>query len=782
MKLKKLLASAVSFAMLVSSTAAFAAAPSQYDGKPYPSNVQTSDADGEMNLAVIANGDVKIYGDTMYIEGSVYSNGTIYGGNGQGNVIKGAFISGTENQTETGAAGAVAIRYGYVHVDDDGNTDVTNAYSVGLEHEGAILDKETSFDYSYTPYTYPEITEYEENRSANQWRSVATISDDIHIGTLTDVNGAGLIIDASEKDITVVIDELVVGSNPFIQVVGDNHVNLYIKKWVQNNGASVNLGLATTDGNYSNWDLVDQFASNAYPIYAMDANGIPRPKQDILEKLNPNQIDLYIDTESGVLNLQGAKIAANIHTNAETLQVGMSAEIYGNIESGAKSFETIGAGYINGKVIVPNAASTIHNSSCIQGQLITDTLLINGAGSILNRTDSLNVSSTPSETNKPSDDKGIHLDIIEDVVYVVIGDGSKPQFTLDKNTNYKWEVEDTSKVWFDSNSAGENQWYPGYFTADDATFDYNQWGSVQPGDEVVVKATSVDDANVFDTAKIVFVASADDIPKPTDPPAEPTATPAPVPTGSEIDLEGVGYAYIFGYEPTIHGEDVTDADGNVTGSKMVAEVKMAPDDAVTREQVAAMIMRLIDQKYDTKTAKYAMTENIRQHTGTWYARGLAFLAGKGTFDGIESVETGVVTRGEVAKLVAYGLNLSNTTDTGFADIADSPYKTYIEVMAAYNYMNGVDDDKFEPNRVMTRAEFCAMFNNIIGRTNAELVSADGVKVTPELYSIVDLDGHWAEDTMLRATSVYDDNGKVDIQTRLDNIRNVLDNYDGQKWF
>lgn len=760
MNMKKFMAGILSLSMLATAATAFAAAPSAYDGKPYPANVQSNDPDGEMNLAVIANGDVKIYGDTMYIEGSVYSNGTIYGGNGQGNVIKGAFISGTENQTETGEAGATAIRYGYVHVDDDGNTDVTNAYSVGLNHEGAILDKDTSFGYSYTPYTYPEIDNYVEDRSANQWRSVATISEDTHFGTLSDVNGAGLIIDATEQDITVVIDKLVVGANPFIQVVGGHHVNLYVKNWIQNGGANVNLGLATTDGNYSNWDLVDQFASNAYPIYAMDENGIPRPKQDILEMLNPNQIDLYIDTESGVVNLQGAKIAANIHTNAKTLQIGMSAEIYGNIESGAKNFETIGSGYINGKVIVPNAASTIHNSSCIQGQLITDTLLINGAGSILNQTDSLNVSGKPSEPNKPGDDKNIHLDIIEDVVYVVIGDGSKPQFTLDKNTNYKWTISDSSKVWYGTNSLNENEWNPGYMTADDVTFEYNQWGGVQPGDEVTVKATSVDDENVYDTAKIIFVASADDIPK-----AEPTPTPD-VPKGNEIDLYGLGYAYIFGYEP---GEPVNG----------VTSIYMAPDDDVTREQVASMLMRMIDQKNGSKSASYQLTPNISAHKGTWYERGLAYLASKGTFDGIAEVNVGPVTRGEVAKLVAYGLNLSNTKETAFADIADSPYKQYIEIMAAYGYMEGTSDNGFEPNRVMTRAEFCKMFNNIIGRDTMGLTMADGRQVTAEDYSIVDIDGHWAESTILKATSAYDNDGNVDLAARQDNIRNKLDNYDSQ---
>lgn len=779
MKTKKLVSCLLACAMtVVSAASVFAAAPSSYDGQPYPEGVETSDTDGQMNLAVIANGDVKIYGDAMYIEGSVYSNGTIYGGNGQGNVIKGAFISGTENQTETGAAGATAIRYGYVHVDDYGNTDVTNAYSTGLDHEGAILDKDTSFGYSYTPYTYPEIANYVDNQVANQWRSVATVTEDTHFGTLSDVNGAGVVIDASEKDITIVIDKLEVGANPFIQVVGDHHVNLYVKNWVQNGGANVNLGIAVTDGNYSNWDLVDQWVSNAYPIYAADENGIPRPKQDILEKLNPSQIDVYLDNESGVINLQGAKIAANIHTNAETLQIGMSAEIYGNVESGAKSFETIGSGYINGKVIVPNASSTIHNSSCIQGQLITDTLLINGAGSILNQTDSLNVSKTPSETEKPADDKDIYLDIIEDVVYVVIGDGSLPKFTLNKNTNYNWVIDDSSKIWFDSNSLGENVYYPGYMTADDVTFGYNTWGGVKAGDVIPVKAVSVDDENVYDTAKIIFVASADDIPKATPTPAPTDEPTEPVPTGKPIDLKGVGYAYIFGYEPAI--SYVYD---EVEGGKLVAEVEMAPNDAVTREQVAAMVMRMIDQKYDTKDDVYTLTDNMSQHEGTWYARGLAYLAGKGTFDGIDSVEIGPVTRGEVAKLVAYGLNLTDTTATSFTDIDNNQYKQYIEIMNAYGYMQGISDTTFEPDRIMTRAEFCSMFNQIIGRDSMDLIAQDGTEVVPETYYIVDLDADaWYTPIMLKATSAYDNDGKVDVDTRLTNIRNVLDNYDSQKWF
>lgn len=772
--MKKFISYLLSVTMLAASSAALAAAPSAYDAQPYPTGVSTSDPDGQMDLAVIANGDVKIYGDAMYIEGSVYSNGTIYGGNGAGNVIKGAFISGTENQTEKGVGDLEVVRYGYVHVDDDGNTDVTNAYSTGLEHEGAILDKDTSFDYSYTPYEYPEIANYIEYATANRWRSVFTVSEDAHIGTLDDVSEAGFIIDATEKDITIVIDTLNVSSNPYIQVCGDHHVNLYVKNWVQNGGDIVNLGLAKGDINNS-WDGIDQWAYNQNHIFVTDSNGIPRPNETLINEMNPDQIDFYVNTESGVVNFQGARVAANIHSNAAVLTFGMNLEVYGNVESGAKEFETIGSGYINGNVSVPNAASTIHNSSCINGQLITDTLLINGAGSILKGTDSLNVAEKPGETNAPEDDKNIHLSIIEDVVYVVIGDGTKPQFTLDKNTNYKWTIDDTSKVWYSTNSLNENEWYPGYFTADDVTFDYNQWGAIQPGDEVVIKATSVDDENVFDTAKIIFVASADDIPKEE---PKPTSTPAPLPDGDEVDLKGAGYAYIFGYEPEIsYVYDEEKGEG-----KHVARVYMAPDDAVTREQVAAMIMRMVDQKYDTMNVQYPVTSNIAAHAGTWYERGLAYLAEKGTFDGIDAVETGAVTRGEVSKLVAFGLNLSQTTDVAFTDIDGNEYAEYIKMMVAANYMDGMSATEFAPNKVMTRAEFCQMFNNIIDRNSMGLAAKDGTVVTPEIYSIVDISGHWAEDVMLKATSVYDEDGYVDIETRLANIRNVLDNYDSQKWY
>ena len=52
-----------------------------------------------------------------------------------------------------------------------------------------------------------------------------------------------------------------------------------------------------------------------------------------------------------------------------------------------------------------------------------------------------------------------------------------------------------------------------------------------------------------------------------------------------IDLTGITYAYIFGYEPEI-AEDKT-------------SIYMGLDDYVTVEQVSAMITRMVDQKYNS---------------------------------------------------------------------------------------------------------------------------------------------------------------------------------------
>jgi len=249
---------------------------------------------------------------------------------------------------------------------------------------------------------------------------------------------------------------------------------------------------------------------------------------------------------------------------------------------------------------------------------------------------------------------------------------------------------------------------------------------------------------------------------------------------TSIQISGANYAYIFGYEPVIISS--TDEDGQITHT---AEITMGMDDDVTVEQVSSMLVRILDQNGNTKDMTFPMTDNVRPHQGQWYERGLLYLCSVGGFDENETIRTVPISRGQVAKLVACALNLNRTEEAPFNDVADSEYKEYIDKVYAYRYMNGLGDGSFAPEKTMTRAEFCTLFNNILNRDALGLTAIDEdgnpYEITAEDYYFIDMDpDHWAYEICLKATSAYDIDGFVDIVTRNSNIRNIIDQYDSQK--
>ncbi len=673
--MKKIIAAFAAVAMLAAQTAAFAAAPADYDGSPYDGYpVISKDSDGEINLAVIANGDVKI-GNTMQIDGSVYSNGTIYARNGAGNVINGMFISGTNNETQyvsewsqdDSGSWVEKKTYldGYYLLNQD-NDELFNGqdsatYGTKPEYQTAINDGATSFDYEYELFEVPTAPEYKNdnvwgasaefnvyntNKPANKqhtFKESAYVKDAFINGGW----GHAIIVDTTKGDVNLIIDTINDLSGTInIQVVGDHEAYIYFN-------------------NYKNTD-----AWNSYFINR-DNQADAKYYQDYPVDGAADHTHVFFNGDD-VVFAHDQISAKDIHVNAKRVEISGATKFYSDLYTNAEELEiTGGTTVVRGTVSAPYAASKVVDSGRLEGQLITNTLEINGAGSIIWKTD-----------------------------------------------------------------AAEKE-------------------IVEPTAEPTVEPTA----------------------KPTPEPEK-----EPLPSGKPIDLSGAEYAYIFGYEPAIHRVTVTDEEGNETGAWDV-QIEVGPNDKVTREQIAAMIMRMIDQKYDTIGVEYPVTANIASHEGTWYERGLAYLASTGAFDGIDEVTLGPVTRGEVAKLVVYGLNLTETGETSLTDIADSPYKPYIEIMNTYGYMQGHDDGTFAPNEYMTRAQFCSMFNQILDREDAPLESKDGVQITPETYYFTDIfEGEWYTPVILRATSAYDADGYVDIETRLSNIRNTLDAYDSQKLF
>ncbi len=364
-----------SLALLVP-ISSFAAAPAEYDGQSYDSMGYTSeDPDGVFNLAVIAKGDVKIIGNAMYIEGSVYSGGNIYVSDGQGNKVDGLFISGTEGTTYEGN-GEIRSTDGYIHVNSNGTTDGITYWSTAPEYNGAIKDTDTSFGCSYEDFEVPAIANDMGNVKMDvyaddvwKWSAdrgsysepgpdgVKTITEDTHIGQLT-MNGsqdnwrgldAAMTIDTTNGDVTVVIDELV-ATNPSIKVVGDNKAYIYI-------------------GNVSN---IDNFALN---YKGEDAIG--------------NSANTVLYLSGNAVALQNGRMGAEtIYVNAETLNVQGSAKVSANIETGANEFViTGGATEVTGTVCAPNAESKVIDRGTLYGQLHTNTLVNNGTGNIIYKAD-----------------------------------------------------------------------------------------------------------------------------------------------------------------------------------------------------------------------------------------------------------------------------------------------------------------------------------------------------------------------------------------------------------
>lgn len=219
----------------------------------------------------------------------------------------------------------------------------------------------------------------------------------------------------------------------------------------------------------------------------------------------------------------------------------------------------------------------------------------------------------------------------------------------------------------------------------------------------------------------------------------------------ELQVESYvnNYAYIFGY----------------TDSKMGAEGPLL------RSEVSAMVHRLVKQNDKLGDFNYDPSDpSFADIQGEWFQSGIEFMHHKGAFNVAEggNVQPYIaVTRGEAFKIIALGLGF--TTDTSLTNAE------YADLLFELGYIFGDESGDLNVGGTITRAEFCTMYNRIIGREDALLIDAEGNEITAETYGFTDLDSEkWYYEAVLSATSAYDDNGFVDITKR--GIRNNLDDY------
>lgn len=211
------------------------------------------------------------------------------------------------------------------------------------------------------------------------------------------------------------------------------------------------------------------------------------------------------------------------------------------------------------------------------------------------------------------------------------------------------------------------------------------------------------------------------------------------------------YAYIFGYNDT----------------------NMGADGALLRCELSAMVHRLAKQNNHMNGFVYNESKEpyYADIDGEWFRSAIEFMQYNGAFTnekGSNINPYAVITRGEAFRLICIGLGF--TADTSMS------YEEYADLLKNAGYIEGDENGNLNISDYISRAEFCTIYNRVIGRDNAKLVTADGETITAETYGFDDLsEDDWYYETMLKATSAYDDSGYVDLTLR--GVRNDLDDYE-----
>ena len=203
------------------------------------------------------------------------------------------------------------------------------------------------------------------------------------------------------------------------------------------------------------------------------------------------------------------------------------------------------------------------------------------------------------------------------------------------------------------------------------------------------------------------------------------------------------YVYIFGY----------------TDSEIGAE------GLLLRGELAQMIYRLVKQNTGAGHGNITFDDT----DGEWFRTGISYMTTKGAIDQSKSnaYPYAAVTRGETYKMICLGLGFTTDTELSFSE--------YATILRNSGYLSS--DGKVTAK--ITRWEFCALFNAILGRSHYcadGYFDTTGKEVTAETYGYKDLDPNDPYyRIMMIATSTFT-NGKIDLNKRAQ--RNPLDEYAG----
>lgn len=199
-------------------------------------------------------------------------------------------------------------------------------------------------------------------------------------------------------------------------------------------------------------------------------------------------------------------------------------------------------------------------------------------------------------------------------------------------------------------------------------------------------------------------------PSPTDEPViEPMETAAPEPEKHN--------AYIVGYDDTT----------------------FKPDNNISRAEAAAILARITDS-FDENTNYISAFPDVM--SGVWYERYIAFEESKNVITGYPDGEfkpENNITRAEFAAVIAKFAELNETdTDMPFADISGHWAIEPIKSCYDKGYILGYEDNTFNPDKYITRAEAVAIINRVTGRDDIKNFTIPFIDVTENHWAYADI--------------------------------------------
>ena len=180
--------------------------------------------------------------------------------------------------------------------------------------------------------------------------------------------------------------------------------------------------------------------------------------------------------------------------------------------------------------------------------------------------------------------------------------------------------------------------------------------------------------------------------------------------------------------------------------------EFGPNNNMTRAEAAQMFYNLLRQKNVTVTVQFSDVSD-----DAWYATAVNTLASLGILKGVGEDKydpTRAISRAEFAAIATRFAKVNLEGSTPFDDVSDTDWY-YNAVLTAVNYgwINGYGDNTFRPYNTVTRAEVTTIVNRMLARRADKDFVADHIH---NMRTFNDVDSSfWAYHYIMEATNGHD---------------------------